>query len=145
MTSVISRFLPSNYGTPGLKQAQTGTTPTNSEPKKDSQDPIGDLKKYASSLTSQHKGGLFRALANSNASQAVASPNASPKKTLQLPDVASLDRDDAARLLNQVDKMLDKQQDTRLSFKGSNGKEQTESLSTYRNWLQAKGGINTYA
>jgi hypothetical protein len=144
MTSMISRFLPSNYSTASLKQAQTGTTSTNSEPKKDAQDPIGELKKYAAALTNQHKGGLFRALANSS-SQAVASPSASTKTTLQLPDVANMDRDDAARLLSQVEKMLDKQQDTHLSFKGYNGKEQTESLSTYRNWLQAKGGINTYA
>jgi hypothetical protein len=145
MTSIVGRFLPSSYSSPSPKQPQTDSAKTNPAPKKDSQDPIGDLKKYAASLTNQHKGGLFRALANSSGSQAVASPNASAKKALQLPDVASLDRDDAARLLNQVDKMLDKQQDTRLAFKGSNGKEQTESLSTYRNWLQAKGGINTYA
>ena len=45
----------------------------------------------------------------------------------------------------QVDKMLDKDLDARLTFSGSNGKEQTDSLSTYRDWLQAKGGINTYA
>ena len=41
--------------------------------------------------------------------------------------------------------MLDKDLDARLTFSGSNGKEQTDSLSTYRDWLQAKGGINTYA
>ena len=58
---------------------------------------------------------------------------------------ANLDRDEAARLLAQVDKMLDKDLDARLTFSGSNGNEQTDSLSTYRDWLQAKGGINTYA
>ena len=145
MTSIPGRFLPSSYMTPSSKPAESSTTAQNSQTKKDTPDPIGEIKKYAASLTSQHRGGLFSALAKSAGSQAPTGQPASAAKALQLPDVANLDRDDAARLLNQVDKMLSKDLDARLSFRGSNGSEQTDSLSTYRNWLQAKGGINTYA
>ena len=84
-------------------------------------------------------------MAKTDGSQATSSPSLSTSNAMQLPDVANLDRDEAARLLAQVDKMLDKDLDARLTFSGSNGKEQTDSLSTYRDWLQAKGGINTYA
>lgn len=145
MTSISGRFLPSSYMTPSSKPAESGTTQQNSQTKKDTPDPIGELKKYAASLTSQHRAGLFNALAKSTGSQATASQPENAVKALQLPDVTNLERDDAARLLVQVDKMLEKDLDARLSFRGSNGSEQTDSLSTYRNWLQAKGGINTYA
>ena len=145
MTSIAARFLPSNYMTPSSKPAESATSQQNSQTTKAPQDPIGELKKYAASLTNQQRAGLFSAMAKSTASQALSSPSQGAGNALQLPDVANLDRDDAARLLAQVDKMLDKDLDARLSFRGSNGSEQTDSLSTYRDWLQAKGGINTYA
>lgn len=145
MTSIAARFLPSNYMTPSSKPAEGTTSQQNSQTTKAPQDPIAELKKYAASLTNQHRAGLFNAMAKTDASQATSSPSTSASNAMQLPDVASLDRDDAARLLAQVDKMLDKDLGARLTFSGSNGKEQTDSLSTYRDWLQAKGGINTYA
>lgn len=140
MTSIAARFLPSNYMTPSSKPAESATNQQNSQTTKAPQDPIGELKKYAASLTNQHRAGLFSAMAKTDAS-----PSQSTSNAMQLPDVANLDRDEAARLLAQVDKMLDKDLYARLTFSGSNGKEQTDSLSTYRDWLQAKGGINTYA
>ena len=145
MTHIAARFLPSNYMTPSSKPAPSATSQQNDQTTKAPQDPISELKKYAASLTSQHRTGLFSAMAKSTASQAPSNPSQGASNALQLPDVANLDRDDAARLLAQVDKMLDKDLDARLSFRGSNGSEQTDSLSTYRDWLQAKGGINTYA
>ncbi len=145
MTHIAARFLPSNYMTPSSKPAPSATNQQNDQTTKAPQDPISELKKYAASLTSQHRAGLFSAMAKSTASQAPSSPSQGAGNALQLPDVANLDRDEAARLLAQVDKMLDKDLDARLSFRGSNGSEQTDSLSTYRDWLQAKGGINTYA
>ncbi len=143
MTSIAARFLPSNYMTPSSKPAESATSQQNSQTTKAPQDPISELKKYAASLTNQHRAGLFSAMAKTDGSQATSSQSTS--NAMQLPDVANLDRDEAARLLAQVDKMLDKDLDARLTFSGSNGKEQTDSLSTYRDWLQAKGGINTYA
>ena len=143
MTSIAARFLPSNYMTPSSKPAENATSQQNSQTTKAPQDPISELKKYAASLTNQHRAGLFSAMAKTDGSQATSSQSTS--NAMQLPDVANLDRDEAARLLAQVDKMLDKDLDARLTFSGSNGKEQTDSLSTYRDWLQAKGGINTYA
>lgn len=145
MTSIAARFLPSNYTTPSSKPAEASTSQQNSQANKAPQDPIAELKKYAASLTSQHRSGLFSAMAKSNASQATSSQSPSISNAMQLPDVANLDRDEAARLLTQVDKMLDQDLDARLSLRGSNGSQQTDSLSTYRNWLQAKSGINTYA
>ena len=145
MTSIAARFLPSSYMTPSSKPAESTTSQQNSQATKAPQDPIGELKKYAASLTNQHRAGLFSAMAKTDGSQATSSPSLSTSNAMQLPDVANLDRDEAAHLLTQVDKMLDKDLDARLTFSGSNGKEQTDSLSTYRDWLQAKGGINTYA
>jgi hypothetical protein len=64
---------------------------------------------------------------------------------IQLPDVSSLDRDEAAKLLVQVQKLADSGLSDSIGFSGSNGEQKTDSLKTYQQWLQAKGGISVYA
>ena len=63
---------------------------------------------------------------------------------IALPDVANMDRDDAAKLLAQINKLVDAGLDKSDSFVGYNGDQQTNSLTTYRDWLQAKGGVSVY-
>ncbi len=55
-----------------------------------------------------------------------------------------MDRDDAAKLLVQVDKLIDAGLGDSSSFVGFNAGQQTDSLATYRDWLQAKGGVSIY-
>ncbi|MBL0951537.1 MAG: glycoside hydrolase family 15 protein, partial [Pseudomonas sp.] len=56
-----------------------------------------------------------------------------------------LDRDDAAKLLQQVQKMVDAGLDGSVRIAGHTGDKQTDSLETYRQWLQEKGGLSVYA
>lgn len=122
----------------------TGTAPsTGSEA---SQDPIGDLRKLAAAIVAQSRGGLFDAMAGveqPGASQSAGS-NFSASSAIQLPDVASMNRDDAASLLPQVQKLIDKGLSDSVSVAGFNGDQQTDSLETYRDWLQSKAGISVY-
>ena len=60
------------------------------------------------------------------------------------PDVSTMDRDDAAKLLVQVDKLIDAGLGDSSSFVGFNAGQQTDSLTTYRDWLQARGGVSIY-
>ncbi|MWK59736.1 hypothetical protein GO594_27435 [Pseudomonas otitidis] len=135
----------------GNKAGNSGTSGTTDKPQTPS-DPIADLRKLAANLVAQGRGGLMNTMAGdtgnviTNATQASqAGLNGSGGAKLQLPDVSSLDRDDAAKLLTQVQKLLDKNLGGGLSFVGVNGNQQTQSLETYRDWLQAKGGISVYA
>ncbi len=120
----------------------TGTD-TNAE---ESKDPIGDLRKYAAAIVAQSRGGLFSALAGveqTSASQPATS-NFSASSAIQLPDVASMSRDDASSLLPQVQKLIDKGMGDQVSVAGYNGDKETSSLETYRDWLQSKAGISIY-
>ena len=135
----------------GNKAGNSGTSGTTDKPQTPS-DPIADLRKLAANLVAQGRGGLMNAMNGdtgnviTNATQASqAGLNGSGGAKLQLPDVSSLDRDDAAKLLTQVQKLLDKNLGGGLSFVGGNGNQQTQSLETSRDWLQAKGGISVYA
>ncbi|MGY4533332.1 hypothetical protein ACVW0Y_002462 [Pseudomonas sp. TE3786] len=129
-------------------KATTGTstgTATDSSAE-ETQDPIGELRKYAAAIVAQSRGGLFSALAGTeqtSASQS-ATANFSASSAIQLPDVASMSRDDAASLLPQVQKLLDKGLSDSVSVAGFNGDQQTDSLETYRDWLQSKAGISIY-
>lgn len=136
----------------GSKTGNSGTSTTTDKPQTPS-DPIASLRQLAANLVAQGRGGLMNAMAGdssnviTNATQASkAGLNGSGSSAaLQLPDVSSLERDDAAKLLTQVQKLLDKGLGGGLSFVGVNGNQQTQSLETYRDWLQAKGGISVYA
>ncbi|EZH77410.1 hypothetical protein AU05_24625 [Ectopseudomonas composti] len=115
-----------------------------------SQDPIADLRRFAKQMVARSEGGLLRAMNGgaSNSSSAVQrSADSQPAKpsVIQLPDVMQLDRDDAAKLLQQVQKMVDAGLDGSVRIAGHNGDQQTDSLETYRQWLQEKGGVSVYA
>ncbi|PKQ39218.1 hypothetical protein CXP40_22130 [Pseudomonas sp. YY-1] len=114
-----------------------------------SQDPVADLRRFAKQVVARSEGGLLRAM-NGGAAQ----PNTTVQRSgdsqpaapsvIQLPDVTQLDRDDAAKLLAQVQKMVDAGMDGSVRIAGYNGDQQTDSLETYRQWLQEKGGVSIY-
>lgn len=115
-----------------------------------SQDPLADLRRFAQQVVARSEGGLLRAMNGgaataSNAVQRSSSDPAAMPSVIQLPDVAQLDRDDAATLLQQVQKMVDAGLDGSVRIAGHNGDRQTDSLETYRQWLQEKGGLSVYA
>ncbi len=154
MTSVSSNLSLLSYissisksdSSDSTKTPTTGTGTATDTSSEASQDPIGDLRKYAAAIVAQSRGGLFTALAGgeqTSASQSATS-GASAKSAIQLPDVASMSRDDAASLLPQVQKLIDKGMTDSLSVAGFNGDKQTDSLETYRDWLQSKAGISVY-
>ena len=51
---------------------------------------------------------------------------------------------DAAKLLAQINKLVESGMDKTGTFVGYNGDKQTDSLVTYRDWLQARGGVSIY-
>ena len=116
-------------------------------------DPVAEVRRLAAQMVARSEGGLLRALNSSNQ----ASPSAlrsdrvdqssgltGSSAQIQLPDVSVMDRDDAAKLLVQVDKLIDAGLGDSASFVGFNDGQQTESLATYRAWLQERGGISVY-
>ncbi|WP_068825372.1 hypothetical protein [Pseudomonas sp. BMS12] len=117
-------------------------------------DPIAELRRLASQMVARSEGGLLRALNSSNQSSSTSalasdrvgqsSGQGSSGTQIQLPDVSVMDRDDAAKLLVQVDKLIDAGLGDSGSFVGFNDGQQTDSLATYRDWLQEKGGISVY-
>ncbi|MGE6243931.1 hypothetical protein [Ectopseudomonas guguanensis] len=114
------------------------------------QDPLADLRRFAKQMVARSEGGLLRAInggaaAAGNAVQRSAGSQAAAPSVIQLPDVTQLDRDDAAKLLQQVQKMVDAGLDGSVRIAGRNGDKQTDSLETYRQWLQEQGGISVYA
>jgi hypothetical protein len=145
----------SYYGSQVSAQQSTAAKPTGSESQGQSQtqtgsDPLANLQRLARQMMARSEGGLLRAMAGSNPAQAssnlqyTAQGNAA-SAGIQLPDVSRLDRDEAAKLLEQVQKLVDADVEKSVSFTGVNGDKQTDSLETYRQWLQAKGGISVYA
>lgn len=131
----------------GTTSTGTGSTGTGAgTTAEETKDPIGELRKYAAAIVAQSRGGLFTALAGgeqTSPSQSATS-NFSASSAIQLPDVNSMSRDDAASLLPQVQKLLDKGMGDQVSVAGYNGDKQTSSLETYRDWLQSKAGISIY-
>ncbi|WP_161865869.1 hypothetical protein [Pseudomonas yangonensis] len=114
------------------------------------QDPLGDLRRFAKQVVARSEGGLLRAMnggaaTSPNAAQRGAEGQVAAPSVIQLPDVTQLDRDDAAKLLQQVQKMVDAGLDGSVRIAGHNGDKQTDSLETYRQWLQEKGGLSVYA
>ncbi len=129
---------------PGTGSSTAPATDTAAEEPKD---PIGELRKYAAAIVAQSRGGLFNALAGgeqTSPAQSAGFNGANSQSAIQLPDVASMNRDDAASLLPQVQKLIDKGLSDSVAVAGFNGDKQTESLETYRDWLQSKAGISIY-
>ncbi|BAN50107.1 hypothetical protein [Metapseudomonas resinovorans] len=144
----ISSPLASYLGLAAKPQAATTQgKPENTESAP--QDPIAEIRRFANALVEQGRGGLLRAM-NGGGEVASASPVAdsgqtSGSDTIELPDVAELDREDALALKDKVQKLIDLGLDKSTGFIGYNGEQQTDSLATYRDWLQARGGISVYA
>jgi hypothetical protein len=113
------------------------------------QDPLADLRRFAKQVVARSEGGLLRAMHGaaaqpSNTVQGSGDSQPTTPSVIQLPDVMQLDRDDAAKLLVQVQKMVDAGMDGSVRISGHNGDQQTDSLETYRQWLQEKGGVSIY-
>ena len=132
-------------------KATTATTASSQEkPAESSKDPIAELRSLARQMVARSEGGLLRALNGGGSLQPSASQSLSGSKAgesgtkIELPDVAAMDRDDAAKLLVQVDKLIDAGLGDSSSFVGFNAGQQTDSLTTYRDWLQARGGVSIY-
>ncbi|WP_296270827.1 hypothetical protein [Pseudomonas sp. UBA6323] len=149
MTS-INNSIPamlSYYGSQANNRSSTASGETDSQA---SQDPLADLRRFAKQVVARSEGGLLRvmnggAATPANAVQNSADNQAAAPSVIQLPDVTQLDRDDAAKLLQQVQKMVDAGLDGSVRIAGHNGDKQTDSLETYRQWLQEKGGLSVYA
>lgn len=114
-----------------------------------SQDPLADLRRFAKQVVARSEGGLLRTMNGgaaqpSNMVQRSGDSQPATPSVIQLPDVMQLDRDDAAKLLAQVQKMVDAGMDGSVRIAGHNGDKQTDSLETYRQWLQEKGGVSIY-
>ncbi|MCU1716417.1 hypothetical protein [Pseudomonas sp. 5P_3.1_Bac2] len=135
----LSRYLSNAAQTASSSPAKSADTTTQS-------DALAQLRSYAQQLVSNSQGGLLRAYqaqqGGSLSAHSAASPSSSQASQIALPDVAELDRDDAAKLMGQLDKLLASEQAAALKFVGFNAGQQTDSLSTYRSWLQEKGGIS---
>lgn len=155
MTSISNNSPLASYvaNTPKTTTAATGSSPAE-PPRTETTDPLAEIRRFANGMVANSRGGLLRAMNadSSEANNAIASDRFRPvteqpardNPRIALPDVADLDRDDAAKLLAQIDKLLDAGLDKSDSFVGYNGEQQTESLTTYRDWLQARGGVSIY-
>lgn len=149
MTS-INNSMPamlSYYGSQLNNRTSTGSSEAGSQ---SNQDPLDELRRFAKQVVARNEGGLLRAMQGGGASATsgiapTTESKASAPATIQLPDVMALDRDDAATLLAQVQKMVDAGMDGSVRIAGHNGDQQTDSLETYRQWLQDKGGLSVYA
>ena len=129
----------------------TATTASSQEkPAESSKDPIAELRSLARQMVARSEGGLLRALNGGGSLQPSISQSLSGSKAgesgakIELPDVAAMDRDDAAKLLAQINKLVESGMDKTGTFVGYNGDKQTDSLATYRDWLQARGGVSIY-
>ncbi|MDH4872360.1 hypothetical protein [Pseudomonas sp. BN515] len=156
--SAISRYL--GLASRSNSSNSTGTEKTESKAADKStatQDPVADLRRYANALIAQSRGGLFRAMSGggnaiggshfSGTQPTKTTPSSGGADKIQLPDVAELDRDEALKLKDKVQKLIDAgfdEKDSGLGFVGYDGDKKTNSLTTYRDWLQAKGGVSIY-
>ncbi|MEO4047432.1 hypothetical protein AAFN46_10130 [Pseudomonas sp. CAU 1711] len=114
-------------------------------PAEGSKDPVAELRALARQLLARGEGGLLRALDSGRGLHLGASQRAQELSSgIELPDVAAMDRDDAGKLLAQVEKLIDAGLGDSDGFVGFNDGQRTESLATYRDWLQARGGVSIY-
>jgi hypothetical protein len=156
MTSISNNSPLASYFANTAKPNSSGATGSGSstdKPSTSAPDPLAEIRRFASGMVANSRGGLLRAMhaESSGASSAIASDRfrpvaepASDTSKIALPDVAELDREDAAKLLAQINKLVDAGLDKSDSFVGYNGEQQTDSLTTYRDWLQARGGVSIY-
>lgn len=155
MTSISNNSPLASYFANTAKPSTAGAAGSGSSTDKPSAatDPLAEIRRFASGMVAHSRGGLLRAMhaESSGASNAIASDRFRPvaeqdsdTSKIALPDVAELDREDAAKLLAQINKLVDAGLDKTGTFVGYNGDQQTDSLTTYRDWLQARGGVSIY-
>lgn len=153
MTTINNTSPLATYLASANKNTAAATSAASQEkPAETARDPIAELRSLARQMVARSEGGLLRALSSSaSGSQPLASDRVSLGSGLsggsgkiELPDVSALDREDAAKLLVQVEKLIDAGLGDSKAFAGSNGDKTTDSLATYRDWLQEKGGISIY-
>lgn len=131
--------------------SKTAASSSSSAEENTNSDPIADLRRLATQMVARSEGGLLRALNSGKQAEALASDRVGQSSDLrsgaaqiQLPDVSLMDRDEAAKLLVQVDKLVEAGLGDSGSFVGFNAGQKTDSLATYRDWLQERGGISVY-
>lgn len=155
MTSISNNSPLASYSANTAKPTTTATgSATPASTGKVADDPIAEIRRFASNMVAHSQGGLLRAMnaESTAATNTIASDRFRPvaeqepqgSSQIVLPDVAELDRDDANKLLAQVQKLIDLGLDKSDSFVGYNGEEKSDSLTTYRDWLQAKAGVSIY-
>ncbi len=156
MTTINNTSPLATYLASANKNTAAATSAASQEkPAETARDPIAELRSLARQMVARSEGGLLRALSSGpNGSQPLASDRVSLNPgvagssggsgKIGLPDVSALDREDAAKLLVQVEKLIDAGMGDSKAFTGRNGDKSTDSLTTYRDWLQAKGGISIY-
>lgn len=155
MTSISSNPIAlASYTAASKANSNAGNAASNTTSQQGSEkpaDPVAEIKRLAQMMQARHTGGLFAAMAKGSSQTSSLSGltgntvSSGSTATIPLPDVGKLEKDDAQKLLTQVQKLIDNGVTDGISFKGSNGDKQTDSLTTYRDWLQAKVGIDTYA
>ncbi|WP_043309483.1 hypothetical protein [Pseudomonas sp. ML96] len=150
MTTINSSSPLASYLASASKTTATSAG-TQEKASEGSSDPIAELRRMANLMVARSEGGLLRALNGGGSLQSTASTATTGSQTstgssgkIQLPDVADMERDDAAKLLEQVNKLIDAGLGDSTSFVGAKDGQQTNSLTTYRDWLQEKGGISIY-
>src|SRR5690606_23853486 len=113
MTTINSSSPLASYLASAAKATPATAGANQEKPAESSKDPIAELRSLARQMVARSEGGLLRALNSGNGLQIgasqrlaeVASPGSGTK--IELPDVAAMDRDDAAKLLAQVEKLID--------------------------------------
>ncbi|WP_252271259.1 hypothetical protein [Pseudomonas subflava] len=150
MTTINTQSPLASYLASAGKATPAASGSSQEKPAESTKDPIAELRSLARQMIARSEGGLLRAL-NGGGQVSLASQHTAPSEEshsasgkIALPDVSRLDRDEAARLLPQVEKLLDSGLAESTRFSGSNGDKQTDSLAAYRDWLQEKGGISIY-
>lgn len=152
MTTISNTSPLATYLASASKNGTTTSPNSQEKPAETVKDPIAELRSLARQMVARSEGGLLRALTGGNTTSPLASDRVSLNPNLgggsssqiELPDVSALDREDAAKLLVQVNKLIDAGLGDSKAFVGANGDKTTDSLTTYRDWLQEKGGISIY-
>ena len=128
MTSISNNSPLASYFANTAKPSTAGTTGSGSstdKPNTSAPDPLAEIRRFASGMVANSRGGLLRAMnaESSGASNAIASdrfrPVAEPESDtskIALPDVADLDREDAAKLLAQINKLVESGMDKTGTF-----------------------------
>ncbi|MEK1906159.1 MAG: hypothetical protein AAAB13_10290 [Pseudomonas sp.] len=153
MTSISSNPIALASYTATSKTAAAAGNTTSQQSSEKPADPVAEIKRLALMMQARQNGGLFTVMAKGTSQTTSLSGltglsgagSSGTTATIPLPDVGELEKEDAQKLLTQVQKLLDNGVTDGISFKGTNGDKQTDSLATYRDWLQAKVGIDTYA